>query len=167
MDKNGQGTQVVVGMILGPVGLRGEMKIEVLSDVHWRFSDGATLSIDGSPYRIQYVRSAAKGMVIKLLSVDSRQSAEALWRKSIYVSERDVPPPPEDTYYYYQVLGMEVVTVEGDPVGDVTDILATGANDVYVVRLEGKETLIPALAEVVVGMDVAARRMTVSLPEWL
>lgn len=167
MGNNGESTQVVVGMVLGPVGLRGEMKIEVLSDVHSRFSGGATLLIDGSPYRIQYARFASKGMVIKLLSVDSRRSAEALVRKSIYVSERDIPPPPADTYYYYQVLGMEVFTVEGDLVGDVTDILATGANDVYVVRFEGKETLIPALAEVVVGMDVVARRMTVSLPDGL
>lgn len=167
MDRQGQGSLVLVGRILSPVGLRGELRVEVLSDVPQRFSPGAVVFVDGSPIQIHSRRAAGRHLVVGFQGVNSRDAAGAMRDKLLYVSEGDVPPPPEDTYYYFQVLGMQVVTVEGEELGTVTDILTTGANDVYVVSREGKETLIPAIAGVVVKVEVGSNRMTVNLPEGL
>ena len=158
---------VLAGHILAPVGVEGEVRVEVLSDVPRRFAPGAVVYADGSPLRVRSCRHMPKGLTVNFQGVDTRNAAEALRGKSLYIREADVPPPPEDTYYYYEVLGMQVVTVEGDELGVVTEILVTGANDVYVVSGEKKQTMVPALADVVVAMDVKGQRMTVSLPEGL
>ena len=167
MGRRVDGPPVLVGRILAPVGVQGEVRVELFSDVPQRFAPGAVLSIEGTPSHVQLSRHMTRGLVVKFQGVDSRKAAEALRGKELYVPEGDVPPPPEDTYYYFQVLGMRVVTVQGEEVGVVTDILTTGANDVYVVRREDKETLVPALADVVVEVDVEDRRITVSLPDGL
>ncbi len=156
-----------MGRIQTPVGLNGEVRIEVLSDVSQRFAPGSVVLIGGSRMQIQESRRAGSGIVVKFYEVDSRTAAQALHGTAIYVREKDVPPPPQDTYYYYHLLGMRVVGVDGQEVGTVTDILATGANDVYVVKREGKETLVPAISGVVIEVDVEARRMVVDLPEGL
>ena len=77
----------------------------------------------------------------------------------------DVPAPPADTYYHYQLLDMAVVDEAGSSLGTVTEILHTGANDVYVVADGESELLLPALADVVRDVDVEARRMSVALPD--
>lgn len=166
-DSSPKQSNIVVGRILGPVGLDGELRVEVSSDVPDRFAPGSVLHIGDSQYRIQHTRTTAKGLRIKLLGVTSHNAAIALNGQAVYVLEEDVPPPPEDTYYYYQVLGMRVVTSGGDELGVVTDILSTGANDVYVVKGDARETLVPALADVVLEVDVPGQRMVVDLPEGL
>jgi 16S rRNA processing protein RimM len=158
---------VVVGRILGPVGLDGELRVEVTSDVPERFAPGSVFHIGDSTHRVQSARTTAKGLRIKLLGVTSHKAAMALSGQSVYVSEEEVPPQPEGIYYYYQVLGMRVVTSGGDELGVVTDILSTGANDVYVVKGDARETLVPALADVVLEVDVQGQRMVVDLPEGL
>ena len=79
----------------------------------------------------------------------------------------EVPSPPAGTYYHYQLLDMDVVTQEGEALGRLAEVLVTGANDVYVVRSEHSELLVPAIADVVVDVDVETRRMTVVLPPGL
>ncbi len=166
-ESSSKQSNIVVGRILGPVGLEGELRVEVSSDVPDRFAPGSFFHIGDFAYHVQSARTTAKGLRIKLLGVTSHKAAMALSGQSIYVPEDEVPPPPEDTYYYYQVLGMRVVTSGGDELGVVTDILSTGANDVYVVKGDAKETLVPALADVVLEVDVPGQRMVVDLPEGL
>lgn len=166
-DSNSKQSNVIVGRILGPVGLDGELRVEVSSDVPDRFAQGSVFLIGDSQYRVQGARNTAKGLRIRLLGVTSHKAAMALNGQSVYVAEEEVPPPPENTYYYYQVLGMRVVTSGGDELGVVTDILSTGANDVYVVKGDARETLVPALADVVLEVDVPGQRMVVDLPEGL
>ena len=74
---------------------------------------------------------------------------------------------PDGEYYWCDLLGLRVVTVEGVELGTVAEIIDTGSNDVYVVRSAEREYLIPALADVVVAIDLATRTMTVSPPEGL
>ena len=161
------GPFVLVGRILAPVGLRGEVRVEVASDVPHRFAPGALLYIERVAYTIRRSRSVRQGLVLDLTGVDSRAQAESLRGKALEVAEGDVPPPPEGSYYYFQMLEMQVYTQEGDYLGEVIEILPTGSNDVYVVRNGKKETLVPAMADVVVNVDVDAKRMTVNLPEGL
>lgn len=158
---------VLVGRILAPVGLQGEVRVEVSSDVPHRFSPGAFLYVEQEAYAIRRSRSVRQGLVLDLVGVDSRAHAESLRGKALEVTVSDVPPPPEGSYYYFQMLEMHVFTQEGDYLGEVVEILPTGSNDVYVVSNGKKETLVPALADVVVDVNLEAKRMTVSLPEGL
>ena len=159
---------VQVGRILAPVGIRGQVSVQVLSDVSHRFADGAILLYaDGSPLTVQRSFSTPKGLTVKFTGVDNPNAADALRDKALFVYEVDVPQSPQDTYYHYQVLGMRVVSEEGEELGVVTEIISTGANDVYVITGEDREILVPALADVVVSVDVNGKLMTVNLPEGL
>ena len=158
---------VLVGRVLAPVGLRGEVGVEVASDVPQRFAPGALLYIEGTAYHVDGVRPVRRGLVVKLAEVGSHAQAETLRGEALYIEEAQVPPPPEDTYYYFQVLGMEVYTREGEYLGEVKEILTTGSNDVYVVRRHKQEILIPALEEVILEIDVKRQHMVVDLPEGL
>ena len=158
---------VLVGRILAPVGLQGEVRVEVASDVPHRFAPGALLYVDQQARTIRRSRSVRQGMVLDLAGIDSRAHAESLRGKAIEVAATDVPPAPEGSYYYFQMLEMHVFTEDGDYLGQLIEILPTGSNDVYVVRNGKKETLVPAMANVVVDVNLEAKRMTVSLPEGL
>ncbi len=158
---------VVVGKVLSPVGVRGEVKVEIHSDVPDRYTSGSVVFVDGSPLRIHHSRSTAQLMVVKFHGVDTRAAAETLRGKTLCVTQGDAPPLPQDTYYYYEVLGMRVFTEAGEDLGTVVQILATGANDVYIVRGDKGETMVPALAGIVVSLDVKGHRLTVRLPETL
>ena len=158
---------VLVGYVLGPVGMQGEVRVNVVSDIPQRFASDDAVRINGSVYRVDTRRAFQSDLVIKFREVDSRAAAEALRGASIYVTEQDVPPLQPDTYYHYQLLDMVVVTASGLELGVITDVLETGANDVYVVKGPEKETLVPALADVVKEVDVKGGRMVVDLPEGL
>ncbi len=158
---------MLVGKVMAPVGVRGEVKVEVHSDISHRYSTGAVLYIDGSPIPVLSCRTIPRALVVMFGGVDSRAAAETLRGKNICVPESDVPSLPEGTYYHYELVGMRVFTIDGEDLGTVTDVLVTGANDVYVVSGDRGETLVPALAGVVEGVDVKNRRLTVDLPETL
>lgn len=169
MDENTTSRRlVVVGRVLSPQGITGELQIEAISDSPGRFSSGGVLYINDQPHEIKSSRELPKGRIgLKLEGIDSRNEAENLRGSLLLVPEDMVPPLPEGEYYHFQIIGIRVYTREREYLGQVTEILATGSNDVYVVSHEGSEILIPALDDVVVEVDVDGRTMTVDLPEGL
>ncbi|MBI2171206.1 MAG: 16S rRNA processing protein RimM [Chloroflexi bacterium] len=154
---------ILVGIITAPVGLDGSVRVESLSDVPHRFAPGSTLLLHGAPHKVQRLRKG-RLPVLKLEGVNTREAAERLRDAELHVPEGDSPQPPKDTYYHYQLLDMQVVDTLGNPLGVITEILSSPANDVYVVTSVGRETLVPALADVVKEVDLAARRMVVDMP---
>src|SRR5574337_746577 len=84
---------------------------------------------------------------------------------TVYLGE--AAPPPPGSYYHHQSVGLAVVTEEGEALGEVTEILETGSNDVYVVSGPSGEILLPALTSVILKVDLEAKRMTVHLLEGL
>jgi 16S rRNA processing protein RimM len=83
------------------------------------------------------------------------------------MNRSDRPPLDAGEYYWSDLVGMSVHTTNGECLGTIQHIFPTGSNDVYVVRDGSRETLVPALAWVVVKVDVEAKAMTVDLPEGL
>ena len=159
---------VIVGRVLGPRGLRGELQVEVISDSPGRFSPGGILYIANRIYKIQRSSRLPKGRAtLKLNGIDDRDQAQALRDSLVTVTEDLVPPLPEGQYYHFQIMDMQVYTQEGEHLGRVIDILSTGSNDVYVVSLRGSELLIPALDDVIKDVDVEQARMVVELPDGL
>ncbi len=162
------GRLVVVGRILAPRGLRGEVRVEVISDSLGRFAAGGALYLDSQPHKIQYSSRLSEGIVaLKLEGINSLSDAERLRDAFLTVTEDMVPPLEEGQYYHFQIIDMQVYTQEREYLGQITEILSTGANDVYVVSHKGQVLLIPALDEVIKEIDLDKGVMMVDLPEGL
>jgi 16S rRNA processing protein RimM len=102
--------------------------------------------------------------LLRLEGVEDRDAAEKHRGGDVYLRQSEIPALPRGTYYHWQIVGLEVLTEEGEDLGSVTEILQTGANDVYVVRAEhGGEILLPAIESVVRDVDLESRTMHVRL----
>ncbi len=160
----GELTYIAVGRIRRPYGVRGEVKVQFLTDFPERFRDLKTVYIDGEPYTIERRRFTGDGILLKFAGIDTPEAAAFLRNRLVEVPVSEAVPLPPNTYYYFQILGLEAVTTAGEVLGQVVDIIATGANDVYVVRsAEGREVLIPAIEDVVKEVDLQANRLVVEL----
>lgn len=159
-------TAVTVGVITGAHGIRGEVKVQALTDFPERFRPGARLWLDADSVEIEASRFVPKFIYVKLCGVDDRNQAEALRGR-----ELKAPPfsslPEKGAFYRHEVLGLEVRDPAGRPLGVVADIFSTGSNDVYAVHGERGELLLPATDDVVHEIDVKRRVMTVEVLEGL
>lgn len=163
---------VAVAEVLCPQGNRGEVKAVPLTGRHERFDELRQVIAwrDGEQRDliVRTWRAWRQFIVFGFVGIDGIEAAETLRGAMICVprEERGVLPPGH--YYHDDLVGLAVRTSQGEPLGRLAEVLETGANDVFVVRSEdGRETLIPALAAVVVAVDLAAREMVVVLPEGL
>jgi len=152
---------VCVGRIGAPHGLRGEVNVEPLTDFPERFDSGSRLWLDGAPRLVQGSRWRGRQVLLKLEGVDSRTEAEALRGKELMAPQAQ--PLAAGRYYLHDVLGLRVEDEAGALLGRIEDVLSTGANDVYVVRGERGELLLPAIEDVVREVDVAGGRIVVAL----
>ena len=118
---------------------------------------------EGTPqaYRPLTVRPHKNFILAQLEGIRTREEAEQLRGKQVLIDPAELPPLEEDEYYWHEIVGMRVVTEEGEEVGTVTEILSTGSNDVYVVQEGEKEFLIPAIVDVIIAIDREARTMVI------
>ncbi len=161
-------THLIIGRVLAPWGHRGEVRVEIMTDFPERFSrlEEVLVGEAHAPYRLQSARLHKGNAILKLEGIDNPEQAAALRGELLFIPVSEAMPLGEDQYYHYQILGLDVWTRDGRYLGRVSEILETGANDVYVVR-NGREVLIPALADVVQEVDLAGHRMIVTLPPGL
>jgi 16S rRNA processing protein RimM len=99
--------------------------------------------------------------LLKFKGRDRVEDVEELIGCTLYIDKRDLPQLDEGEYYWHELIGMEVRTDTGKPLGTLEKILDTGSNDVYVVRKGEQEVLIPAIREVIREVDVAGSRMVI------
>lgn len=151
-------------MITKPVGLKGELKIKPLTDNPERYEPGGKLWMDppGSGpvcLVIEHVSEHKGSLKVRFEGVGSVDEAEKYRGLDVYVPESEVPPLEEGEYYHFQVLGLDVYSGSGMLLGKVTDIIAAGEKDVYIVQGGGKEYLIPVTEEHVKEIDVKSGRI--------
>jgi 16S rRNA processing protein RimM len=114
------------------------------------------------------VRVHGNGLLVRLRGVDTPEEVGKYRNQWVYVKASDVPPLPEGKHYQYEMIDLDVVDENGNPLGRLVEILETGANDVYVVRDDsGKEILLPAIPSVILNVDMTQRTMKVHLLEGL
>ncbi len=154
---------VSVGRILAPWGTKGDLKIEVMTDFPTRFAPGRRVYVDGRPLAVERSRPHKENLIVKLATIDTRKAAERLHGRLLEVTHSEVYPLPEGEYYRFELIGLEVCTTEGAPLGEIADILITGSNDVFVVRKDGNEVLIPAIEDVIKSVDIKKGRLVVEL----
>ncbi|MCC6169127.1 MAG: 16S rRNA processing protein RimM [Caldilineaceae bacterium] len=159
---------MAVGLITGTHGLRGELKVEVHSDNPARFAVGNRLWLGEGLAEVEILTSRPhKGQALLTLSgVDDRADADALRGTWLFIPNEDAAELDEDTYYVHDIIGAAVQTQDGRPLGVVKDILFTGANEVYIVAppdAPDREILLPAIADVILHVDLEQGLITVNL----
>jgi 16S rRNA processing protein RimM len=145
--------------------VRGELRIELLTDYPERLSSHTTLYIGpkAAPYTLQGVRLHGGGALLKLTGCDDRNAAEELRGQVVQIPLEEAVPLDEGEYYEHQVVGAEVITEQGDLLGQISEVLHTGANDVYVIHGSRGEILVPVTDEVVREIDLDEQRIVVAL----
>ena len=157
---------LVVGYILGPHGVRGEVRIDPRTDVPDRFRAGAVLQCDDiGPLTVLGVRGEAAKPIVQFEGYDSRVAAESLRRRFLRVARGESRRATAGAFLWADIVGAAVETPEGTPLGTVREMLRAGENDVLVIADEsGRERLLPMLESVVKVVDVDARRI-VAVPQ--
>jgi 16S rRNA processing protein RimM len=162
---------LAVGRVVRPHGVRGELVLEVMTEFPLHLAEVETVYVGEAavPHPLRRVRQQrGQQIVIQLADCLDRNAAETYRGQLVQIKTEQAAPLPPGRYYHHQILGLAVVTEAGEALGQVTEILETGANDVYVVTgAAGEELLLPALRSVILLIDLEARRMTVHVPEGL
>jgi 16S rRNA processing protein RimM len=158
---------LIVGRALGAHGRKGAVRVKILTDFPERFNSGEKLFIEGAPYTIESSSLTGDSAIISFQGVDSPESADALRGKNLEIPADALSPLPSGRYYHHDILGLDVFTTVGAYLGKVTDILNTGGNDVYVVKNGGKEVLIPAVKDIVIKIDLSAKKIVIEPIEGL
>ena len=154
--------RIAVGRVTRAHGVRGEVSVLVLSENASRFDAGSAVVLeDGRMLTVEDARPNRGRLLVKFREVPDRTAAEPLNGEYLFVDEADLPEAPEGSFWPHQLEGCEVVTDQGRPLGHVVEVVAGIANDIWVARADEDEVLIPALADVVVSVDLTARRVTV------
>jgi 16S rRNA processing protein RimM len=164
---------LAVGRIVGAHGVRGELKVEILTELPERFGLLERVFIgpedqEPVPWVLEGYRLHKGRALLKLKGCDDRTRAEILRWQLVQIPLQEALPLEEGAYYEYQILGLAVWTAAGEHLGAVVEIIATGANDVYVIDRDGKpDLLIPAIEEVIHEVDLDAGRMVITIPAGL
>jgi len=162
---------IAIGRILRPHGVRGEVVVEVWTDFPQRFDTIQTVylgnEIEAEAWQVADTRWHKDRVLLKLQGCDNRTAAERLRGLLVQIPIEEAMPLPEGEYYPHQLVGLDVVTVEGENLGRLSDVLFTNANEVYVVVGPRGQILLPAIAEVILKVDLQAGQMVVRLMEGL
>lgn len=157
---------VLVATLRRPHGLKGEVAVSLETDFPERLQKGTRIYLgeEHAPVTIASRRPHGAGLLLAFEELPGLEAVNSFRNVPLFVPVADRPPLPEGEYYQHQLLGMQVVEEDGSMLGTLTEILSTGANDVYVVRSpEGVELLLPAIQDVVQQVMLAEKRMVVRL----
>ena len=154
---------VLVGKVTKAHGLRGEVMVLVFSDNPERFQPGASMFLeDGREVRVRASRPNGGRLLVEFDGVADRNAAEALRGLTLVVPRSSLPKLPEGEFWPHELEGCVVVTESGRTLGAITDVVANPAQDLWVaVDESGSEIMVPAIREVIVDVDVDARRVLV------
>lgn len=152
--------ELIVGEVLKPHGIRGELKVKPYTDSAEEFSSFRRVFLGETEYRVLSVRVGDGAVYLNLRGVPDRNAAELLRGKEIKVLREEAPALREGTYYIADLLGSEVVDESGARLG-VLKAIRPAATDIYTLEADGKEILFPVAKGVVLSVDVTAGRIVV------
>jgi len=161
---------IEAGIIVRPHGLVGEVIVDVKSDLANLVSDTSVLRAthgEGNErfLTVESVRGRAGRRIFRFSTCDSRDQAELLRSWVLWLSRKQVGEFEEDRWLVQDILGLDVVTDDGEHLGKLTQVMPQPASDILVVESNGEEILLPFIKEVVLDVDVSAGRVIVHLIE--
>jgi len=158
---------VVVGQILRPHGLRGELKVMPLTDHTERFEKirryhiRAVTGKQGEWMNLLQLRWQGKHLIMKFEGIESCDSAEKYRGTFVEIPRETCHPLDEDQYYVADLIGLRVRTSDGLTVGTLKEVLQETAQDIYVVHAGSKDVLIPAVRQFIKQIDLDRGEMVV------
>jgi len=163
---------VLLGKVVSTHGIKGQLRIAVYSGEFETILSLSSLILKGPDGRMETFEVTAsavhrKKLLVALKGYGSIDQVQHLVGSEIYATRAQMPELTEGEFYWCDLLGLTVMTLEGELLGRLAEIIATGSNDVYVVKNDGREYLIPALEDVVLDIDLDKGKMTISPPEGL
>lgn len=166
----GESVYLAIGFLRRPHGVQGEIIMDLHTDFPERIRPGRKVYI-GEGYEsatLGSVRVHGNGMLVKIRGYETPEAAGRFRNQWVYVKSAEVPPLPDGQHYKYELIGLNVSDENGTVLGTITEIIETGANDVYVVKSEsGREVLLPGIPDVVLEIDMDAHSMKVHLLDGL
>ena len=165
---------LIIGRIVCPFGIKGEVKLIPITDDIKRFLgiDAVYVNQIGSYERmgVESARIVKNAVLLKLAKVANRDDAERFRNCMVYIDRENAAPINNDSHYYYDLLGCTVKTMKGDTIGTVYDIQNAGSCDVYCVRpvdASDGELLIPAVHDVVKEIDTRKKEIRIEVVDGL
>lgn len=160
---------LLIGRLQKTHGVKGEIDMRVITQFPERIRTGKTVFL-GEEHRecvIASVRWKNNLLILRLNGFDNPEDASKLTNLEVFTKSRNLPKLPEGQYYHHQLIGLKVWE-DQELLGELVEIMETGANDVYVIQAEdGKDLLIPAIPQVIKEIDTTAGTMKVELLEGL
>jgi len=162
--------QLAVGRVLRPHGVRGDLLVDAYSDELQTLEPETEVFLGSSPasHLVVSVRPHQGRLLLKLSGCVDRNQAEQFRGLEVRVTLKRADPLPAGVYYHRQIIGLQVIELDGRVLGEVAEILETGGNDVYVVRAAGgTELLLPAISSVILNTDLEKGQIQVAIPRGL
>lgn len=163
-----------VGKIVNTHSLKGEVKVISSTDFEeQRFEKGAELLITRGNQVVKEVtvesyRTHKNNLLVKFVGIDSIEEAEKLKNLQIKIDSENIGELEENEFYFHEIIGCEVFDENGKSLGEISEILTPGANDVWVIKSQnGKEILIPYIEDVVKKIDVENKKIDIEVMEGL
>lgn len=160
--------RIVIGKAGAPHGLKGELRVIPLTDFPERFGSLREVFIGERMFHVEHVHYHRQFVLLTLAECASREAVAKLTGELLRVAREDAAPLAEGEFYTFDIIGLAAVDMTGKKLGEVTNVLKTGSNDVYVVKkTDGAELLVPALKKVVREINIAEGFLRVDLQEEL
>lgn len=161
-------SELEIGQIVNTFGIKGEVKVKPFTEDIRRFDKLKKVNIQQKnskkEYEIENVKYHKEMVILKLKGIDKIEQAELLKNSYIKIDRNDEEPLEKGTYYIVDLLGLSVYTDENILLGTLDDIYNTGSNDIYVVKDElGKQTLLPAIQDVIKQIDMENKKIIVHI----
>lgn len=160
-----------IGQIVNTHGIKGEIKVFPLTDDASRFDKLKEIYIESkdemTKYQIESIKHLKNTVILKLKGIDTMNDSEKLRNLYIKVGRWDAVRLPKDSFFICDIIESDVFDIHGELLGKLADVLQTGANDVYIVKDDKREILIPALKTVVKEINLQNKKIIVDLPEGL
>jgi 16S rRNA processing protein RimM len=166
----GEPVFILIGKIHRVHGVDGELVAESFSEDPQRLKPGSQIFIGAAhkPLIIQSRRKMNTSWLLAFKGIETPESAGELRNQLIYMDKNDLPVLPEGQFYHFDLVGLTVRDKSGKDLGKLAEVIETGANDVYIVINEtGEETLLPAIAQVILEVNLEEHFMVVDPPDWI
>ena len=148
------GNRIKIGKVTGATGLKGEVRVYSYAESNDRFSKLAGVWLEEDESGIENVRFHKDMVILKLAGINDRNAAEKVKNRFVYMKEDDLEELPEGQYYVKDLIGLKAVTVSGDEIGTITDILQNTPQDIYEIeKKDGKKALIPGVPDFLKKID--------------
>lgn len=162
---------IVLGRISAPYGVRGWVKVQVFGDdplswatmpCWWLCEQEAAADQAWQAWRLAECKGHGKGLVVRFEGIEDRSAAEPLSGQYVGAPRSSLPKTAQDEFYWADLIGLDVVTLMGDRLGTVAELVRSGAHEVLDVRGDdGRQHLLPFVAAVIKKVDLAGRRIQV------